>query len=149
MTPDELDAIRERAAAATTGKWSTDNHKMGAGVVMPIPKARPGGELAWDSNPNRFDEYAVAQQHADATFIAHARTDVPVLLAEIDRVRAAQDDPVAAMKAGRAALDKHNDFLIEKGRFTCNRCGWSGPNVNDHRALIAWSAARSVLGEES
>ena len=80
MPQEELDTIRRRVAAATRGPWS-----------------RWAG---WDRQDNcvksdsREDMHTVADvipEADDAAFIAHARTDIPALLAEVDRLRAALD----------------------------------------------------------
>jgi len=72
LTPKREQEIRARDAAATPGPWSA-NEPTGF-VVDPTgqPLAIFGGGL---------------QDRADAAFIAHAREDVPTLLAEIERLR--------------------------------------------------------------
>lgn len=81
-----LDEIEDRAAAATPGPWET---RIGRGGP------RNGDAAVWTAEPV---EEACVSGHVriadcgyrglDADFIAHARTDVPALLAEIDRLRA-------------------------------------------------------------
>ncbi|GAA4681242.1 hypothetical protein [Phytohabitans rumicis] len=61
----DLDAIRARLAAATAGPW----------------RAHPDG-LVWADRPG--DPVSGSTEVEDAEFIAHARTDVPALLAELD-----------------------------------------------------------------
>ena len=77
MTQEQLDAIRGRVTAATHGPWC---HWSG-----------------WDQRDNcvksdsREDMHTVADvipEADDAQFIAHAREDVPALLAEVERLRA-------------------------------------------------------------
>ena len=74
MTEIDLDAIRRRMDAATPGPWmhGTD------GLVWP---------------PRMGDPVSGSAHLADAAFIAHARQDVPVLLAEVDRLRAQLGEP--------------------------------------------------------
>ena len=82
----DLDAIEARAAVATSGLWWTGMHD-GFSYVVEGPES--------DSHP-------VAQRliRPDAEFIAHARTDVPALLAEVRRLRAAlAGKPVADREA--------------------------------------------------
>ncbi|TCX51950.1 hypothetical protein C1I38_08110 [Dehalobacter sp. 12DCB1] len=66
MDKQELDAIRERCAKATPGPWHRDGSEVrnGDGVFV-------------------VNDFWV---HADAEFTTHARTDIPALLAEIDRL---------------------------------------------------------------
>lgn len=82
MTPDELGAIKARADAATPGPWET----LVAGTGI-----RGGVPYAW-LGPVKGDrvmpvlERQNAGTVADAEFAAHARTDVPALVAEVERL---------------------------------------------------------------
>ena len=74
MTRPDLDAIRARCDAATPGPWRLK-----------------GLEIHGDSKPGRcglliYDEGG--HDKKDARFIAHARTDIPALLAYIDELEA-------------------------------------------------------------
>lgn len=71
MTQTELEAIKARAAAATPGPWEFD----GKGDIVP--------------DGDKSDFVAMIHYSAeDAEFIAHARADVPALVAEVERLRA-------------------------------------------------------------
>lgn len=112
MTTIDLDAIRQRLAAATPGPWGVGN---GTHIVRGLQVTGRGSftciqsiaeiddeddRLDWD-HP---DEVEVDPED-DAEFIAAARSDIPALLAEVDRLRvdlAAADEQIASM---RAALD--------------------------------------------
>lgn len=76
-----LDAIAKRAAKATPGPWKTGdrflNGSLGSAVAVLSGKL-PAIEL----DPNR-------NGRNDAAFIAHARQDIPALVAEVVRLRAA------------------------------------------------------------
>lgn len=84
ISDEELAAISARAAAATPAPWQAlDN-----GSIV----------YAGDPQPVRWGTYVLASIGAhgrrsrkpsdeDAAFIAAARTDVPALLAEIDRLK--------------------------------------------------------------
>ncbi len=78
LSPEYLAEIAARAEAATAGPWCTD----GAELYQ-------GDEYAWDAfwvgETCRADEADGGT--ADAAFIAAARTDVPALLAEVERLR--------------------------------------------------------------
>ncbi|MFD6782300.1 hypothetical protein [Streptomyces diastaticus] len=105
LSPEYLAEIAARAEAATAGPWCTD----GAEIYQ-------GDEYSWDAfwvgETCRADEADGGL--LDAAFIAHARTDVPALLAEVERLRAAlssaadaiaeQDDEIADWAAKNAAL---------------------------------------------
>ncbi|PAX88893.1 hypothetical protein CLM85_06330 [Streptomyces albidoflavus] len=79
LSPEYLAWIAARAEAATAGPWCTD----GAEIYQ-------GDEYVsyafWVGETCRADEADGGT--VDAAFIAHARTDVPALLAEIERLRA-------------------------------------------------------------
>lgn len=104
--PDVLDlaAIRRRCDAATEGPWH---------VVGPPWNDREPYIIHGDPNPYRGgyvadlcclsdDINAANNEQADAEFIAHARTDLPALLAAYDRVCAERDGWFARF---RAAVD--------------------------------------------
>lgn len=70
VRPD-VDAIRARAATATPGPWTTSSeHSVRAG----------DDELV--ATTTAYERHA-----ADAEFIAHARSDIPALLAQVARLR--------------------------------------------------------------
>lgn len=79
MSDIDLDAIRARAQAATPGPWSTQERQ---NVYIPLPWGGLKAHVETDAN---------------AEFIAHARTDVPALLAEVDH-------PAVGLEATRKAL---------------------------------------------
>jgi hypothetical protein len=68
MTPEELAAIRTRAAAATRGPWTHER-------MQPAISSREG-VIATVVTFVRYPAYgATAQDNDNAAFIAHARTD--------------------------------------------------------------------------
>jgi hypothetical protein len=93
ITDAELQAIRERCAAATPGKWIScpirvelgQGTVQGSGVYCPKPLVSvcvvPGHTCYPEGNTPE-------QIAADSAFIAHARADIPALLAEVDRLKA-------------------------------------------------------------
>ncbi len=91
-----LDKIRERAKAATPGPWRNEPNT-GAGRVW-VQISRHRGDRDCEPlfnvrSPGRnpsTEEYQ--QRAADAGFIAHARTDVPRLLAVVDALLGLADD---------------------------------------------------------
>jgi len=81
LSNDELNQIDARAEAALPGPWSwtPDTPKMnGVHWNMRI-KDQPG---------IRFGIYEYQHGYQNAEFIAHARTDIPRLIAEIRRLKA-------------------------------------------------------------
>jgi hypothetical protein len=115
LTVAELDAIRERAEAATSGPWEvsiyaaepTDEGKeLAAQSEQPymqsgkwlqrtvIHTAWIHGQthdkvpIPWDSvTPYAKPEHFHHWREEDAAFIAHARSDIPALLATVDALR--------------------------------------------------------------
>ena len=83
LTAADLDAIGQRANAATEGPWSQDSDDPG----LVWGEQRSSGDGYWSLFASETGHDATAQPQ-DAEFIAHARTDVPALLAEVRRLRA-------------------------------------------------------------
>lgn len=97
MTEEQLAAIKARAEAATPGPWQRVT-PYGIGVESgngPVPL-----KVAW------------AAQENDAAFISAAREDVPALLAEVERLRAA----VGRLREGEEWFITH---ILEKELFLC------------------------------
>jgi hypothetical protein len=86
----DLDAIRARVDAATEGPWTADAL---AGDLDAPSGYRVAEVLAW-SDP-------------DAEFIAHARTDVPALLAEVERLQARVESANVEAATANASADEH------------------------------------------
>ena len=86
MTSEELAAIKARAEAATPGPWTTGAGKVEGGQVRELVIA-PNDDvivaIAYGGFGNPVDRTT-----EDRTFIAHARTDVSELIAEVERLRA-------------------------------------------------------------
>jgi hypothetical protein len=83
VTPEQLAEIEDRARSATPGPWAS-GHKSWAGenavlsiILNGLPVAICGEETANTEHP----------ASADAEFIAHARQDVPALVAEVRRLQ--------------------------------------------------------------
>lgn len=86
MTEQELQAIKERVAAATPGPWYYNNAHVATkeGVAGGYPPNEASVCELYDG------EYIENKNGVnDARFIAHARQDVPVLVEEVERLRKA------------------------------------------------------------
>jgi hypothetical protein len=79
MEQQRLDAIKARAEAATPGPWiaKTNRH--------PQCNGEPWG---WISGAKENTTWSGRRGKANAEFIAHARTDIPDLIAEVERLEA-------------------------------------------------------------
>ncbi|MCM0678516.1 hypothetical protein NCC78_28145 [Micromonospora phytophila] len=103
LTDAELDDIQQRVEAASPGPWYVrlldDSHAAGLVAVGTAPDTGrgerwpdfPADEMIAATLvqfPERYVDCADERWDENATFIAHARHDVPRLLAEIRRLRA-------------------------------------------------------------
>ena len=82
---DRLNEIEARANAATEGPWESDEYT----EIDPDGFYELSRVIAPD--PDDGEDYAIGVVHVgilrpDANFIAHARTDVPALVAALRRV---------------------------------------------------------------
>ena len=107
MTDEELAAIRERAEKATPGPWFGE----GAEVFT-------RGDASFNWIPTIYHGRSpeqCRQQEQDAAFIAHARTDIPALLAQVERLRAEnaqQSEWIAAL------MDEQPRYATANARLT-------------------------------
>lgn len=102
LTDQQLTDIAARAEAATEGPWGFYDGDTYADVAADLTMtghasysyrqkiAQFEDETYWDdpAHEDHDDERASEQMAANARFVAAARTDVPVLLAEIRRLHA-------------------------------------------------------------
>lgn len=108
MTAERIAQIRARADAATRGPWHV---QLTAETYIDRPSRYPiYSEVRGVVDVAEGDTYVAQtkrgneQARADAEFIAHAREDVAVLLAEIERLRAALVEATAELIALRDGL---------------------------------------------
>ena len=90
LSPSDLDAIRSRAEAASNGEWEFDHDT--EWVTRLTQKDGRTHEILVI-----LDVYTTE----DAAFIAHARTDVPALLDEVER----QANRIAELEAAQVPRD--------------------------------------------
>lgn len=83
MTPEELDAIESRANAAAPGPWRAPRRKHLEQVVF-FASDDPEDVIVLAGNSPGMK---LGLSPEDAAFIAHAREDVPALVAEVRRLR--------------------------------------------------------------
>lgn len=83
MTPERLAEIKQRAEAATPGPWSYYKTISGDYLIsLPADDDTPLAHI-----PHIHLHQAKDEQGRNATFISHARTDIPDLIAEIERLQ--------------------------------------------------------------
>lgn len=123
LTDDELREIRERCEAASAGPW--EYHVGSDPVRQYIAQACQNNGPRWLvalMMTSDLDEDCREVASVNGPFIAHARTDVPALLAEVDRLREAvrqaidqaqrgEPAPIQKLQAWREAIGWHaGDF---------------------------------------
>ena len=89
----DLEAIKARAAAATEGPWEWGDPTIGQHWSRPQPWA-----TVVDDEVNCGDycyggSSSPIKSDADGQFLAHAREDIPALVAEVERLRGQLDNP--------------------------------------------------------
>ena len=82
MKQTEIDKIKARCEAATPGPWDSENCEY---VFAKVKGGRPNGEgIAYFSC---YTNRQATDSKADANFAAHAREDVPQLIAYIKELK--------------------------------------------------------------
>lgn len=85
MTDEELSAIKARAEAATEGPWESVQDYYDGPWYMLYEQRCVGDDKASDLFDGR-SHYLIDAPN-NAAFAAHAREDIPALLAEIERMK--------------------------------------------------------------
>lgn len=104
MTPEELKAIEDRCEKATPVPWE----HIGGG--------RESMRYSTEDGPMRVQVHGVDASFYNSEFIAHARTDIPMLLAEVERL---QEDGISlgneiARQSERAMNSENKAHYLEK-----------------------------------
>lgn len=123
MNSDEISRLRELASAATPGPW------IKAGPWPHVAIWKPNGEFDYETNSdteepdhvcdvhrssmNEHGEWQLSspEQDANAAFIAAARTALPSLLDENDRLRAALREACNYTMSALLACPREGHFL--------------------------------------
>ena len=96
MTDLDLDAIEARADAATDGPWVVKHEPAWEADNVQHPDVITVGAQMWEGDDEPMTVCLVSTDYEDdpvdvlldAEFIAHARTDVPALVAALREARA-------------------------------------------------------------
>ena len=96
ITNAELTEMKERAKKATAGPWVT--------YYESLVKSKEGDKVVADT-------WQVVNGEYDARFIAHAREDVPRLVAEVERLREALRDIIQNSESPRTVSDLAEEAL--------------------------------------
>lgn len=162
----DLDAIRARADAASPGPWerrryhdsecAADCDKPECFLyVVTTPTGMLGDVKDMEAGEVLYLERTPAEAVADARFIAAARTDVPALLAEVERLRAQLRAEIEQMGADRrgyletiAAKEARAQHVEAQRQAALDLCESGGDWKGDARYWVPADAVRSVLGEQ-
>ncbi|MCX4750970.1 hypothetical protein OG455_41550 [Kitasatospora sp. NBC_01287] len=98
LTDEQLADISAREAAARPGPWYREDDKQDLNRWVTNEAGTVEINLGYLGNNNQ----------ADAEFVAHAREDMPALLAEVRRLRAVE-------AAARAFADEMGDYCSPHG----------------------------------
>jgi hypothetical protein len=114
-TPDRIAEIRQREQQATAGRWSVQNiPSCGLEVHWRLPRHgelnAPVCHMRWTDGMNESTEARVL---ADASFIAHARQDVPYLLDLVASLQARLQQAEADMELAIDAVKALNDARLQ------------------------------------
>ena len=127
---DGLDQIQRRADAATPGPWARPlNTRYRASVTADMPKGDPSSrwrdQVDHEGNAERVSivscpiwsdgKFFRKQSGRDLEFIAHARTDIPALLAMV-REQQARIDRVEALASRWATLGASHAYYSKRVR---------------------------------
>ena len=110
VTPEELAEIRARAEAATPGPWTVDE---GPALADPLLEGEGDWYRQIEGWTNTGWEWLCLSPE-DAAFIAHAREDIPALVAEVERLQAelARVRPVAEAAQRWHVAAQHYDAAM-------------------------------------
>ncbi len=99
LTNDQLEAIRKRAEKATEGPWKVYDE-----YCDTVEREEDGECIARIASRDKRND--------DMEFITHARTDIPKLLAEIDRLHGILHDAREEIRRGKngRAIDILEDW---------------------------------------
>lgn len=161
MTEEELNQIEARASAATNGTWvvvpdmDIDHHETGYARVWSEGGTRTDGR--WTSGDTATGVDVLADEYIwieDATFIAHARQDVPSLIAALresdakgqllDEWYLEQRDRAEAAEATCAALRGQNQRRLDALAFYAEPTNWESPIQS-----TGWRRAAEALAQPS
>lgn len=156
MTPEHIAAIKARADKATAGPWKPVAQGGSSTIVAPVLPARNdrrsavsygyrddagyciGYPFLYQPEPFKSEEQTrmdfVCFSHADADFIAHARTDIPAL--------------IAALEAAEAERDTYCAKLVNLADAEVSGLSWGGFNIiGDEKSVKAVQSAVHYSGQ--
>lgn len=113
MTPEQLEAIKRRAEAATEGPWIVDHDARVDGCDHVVLLESADVAVCFLSNRSGDPDW----QENNGAFIAAAREDIPALVAEVERLRAEVEDN-QGWKRDRKSLAIAEGILEDVGQLS-------------------------------
>lgn len=119
LDPARIQEIRERVEKATSGPWKIhevhdsccDYARDWETDEIPDHEPESRGMTCPDGGLNHGEDYELFTE-PDATFIAHAREDIPYLLSELDRLGRREARLREALDETLEALDRIPDAVV-------------------------------------
>jgi sugar phosphate isomerase/epimerase len=141
VSPDDIASIEARAAAATEGPWVMDH--VGPVWVGNRSDGRTSGlwEIIYGTRDNLSDltPEGAAVAVANAEFIAHAREDVPALIAEVERLREATDQHTLTLLDRTHAAEQKQaaaEAKVARVRTLADEADASGRHINGYGYVL-------------
>ena len=134
MADLNLDAIEARANAATRGSWSAFHWD-----------DEPSFDRGWAVTSDAGDDWVADYLRAeDVAFIAHARTDVPALVAEVRRLRERTEAHAVTIQQAVSVERQRDEARAEAQRATA----WHMEALDDlARAVRALDTSKAIASE--
>ena len=138
MTENELNEIEERANAATPGKW---DYVLSAFINKDAKDDQPYGV-----RPRGADFYWGYDSKEDANFIAHAREDIPALIAEVRQLRAERE----VLIVQRNALSRVINYCPD-AEYGCVReiLHWADCSHDNAVCWLEWARSKAEKAEQT
>ena len=150
LTAEELAAIKEREAKATKGPWSCSTEENGNTVTIRAADGTPH-TLGTEITEKCCDGEPSEEEAANGYFIAHARTDIPRLVAAYKDAVAAADALNSDVTFFASLLERTLGFMEGVARV----CDVEGANTKEalmaevHRARAALTVPQEKQQENT
>lgn len=129
LSRERIEEIAARAEAATEGPWEVGG---GGGAHMDGTRDWYTVDCPWNER-TKYRIGLAAMQLPEAEFVAHAREDVPALLAHIAALEAEIARLRAVVKAAREGCDACHKY---NGADYCCDCYHAGSGTHDALAAL-------------
>lgn len=142
-TTIDLDAIEARCNAATRGPWG---HKEGT-LKQYVFSLDPGEDFGFKLQNQHWEDGRDVPAKANALFVAHARTDLPALVARVRKLEAelgaAREracEQETALSDAAMQIATLQSMLQAAPVYHAARCGLMDPGAYDRQCTCAQGA---------